>query len=363
MNKKTKDNVVMFAGGRKSILELAEYFEDYYKHFNKKDGYDTNFSLDEKEDVVNALLRKSVIERCGLSFAAEEPVENWFNYTSVKEALFGVVNMLVDMVLPESIIDSIGLYTDVRTIGWGDSTSFDVEPRDLWLVSKAGNAQRTSEVHKQFRGQVTITPENHEFTVGVSMYRVLAGKESLANFVTKAVRSIETAVTVEAYTAFQTAMAALDSTATTGLLVSGYSQPSLIRLCEQVSAWNGGAKPIVAGTATALLNVLPDDANYRYFLNDTYATLGYMPVINGYDVMRLPQVAKIQTEFDRVLSDGYLWIVSPSAQKLLKLVLEGNMLANTSGVWDRADLTQTSTLMKRWGVKVCTNAVAGTIVL
>jgi hypothetical protein len=184
-----------------------------------------------------------------------------------------------------------------------------------------------------------------------------------AELVSKAVMSMETQMTLDAYNAFATAMANLASTTTTGLQVSGYTQAYLTRLCEQVSAWNGGAKAIVVGTSLALVNVLPDDTNYRYTLEDSYVKLGYIQTLSGYDIMRLPQVVDINTPFGRVISDSYLWILSPGAQKLLKLCLEGNTISFTNQPFDNPNLMQKSTLTKSWGVGVATNSVAGVISL
>jgi hypothetical protein len=212
-------------------------------------------------------------------------------------------------------------------------------------------------------GQVTVIPEWHQITVGVNFYNVLSGKESLANFVMKAARSIETQMTLDTYGVFAAAMTALDSTTTTGLRVSGFSQANLVRLCEQVKAWSLGAQPIVMGTQLALVNILPDDANYRYYLSDPYAALGYMPTAFGYDVMKLNQIADLTTPFGLALANDRIWIVAPSSQKIVKLCIEGNTLSNTTGVWENADLTQSSTLIKSWKAAVATNAISAVITL
>jgi hypothetical protein len=323
--------------------------------------YDRSKSLDEKEALLNAAIRKEIIRRSGVPYAAEATPADLFTHPLIRYEMFAVVGALVDMILPETIIDSIGLYTDVKQIGFGDSAAFDVAPRDLFVVSKAGRAQKNAEVHKQYKGQVTVTPENRQIDVAVSMYKVLSGIDSLAELVMKAARSIETQVTLDAYNAFATAMAGLDATATTGLYITGYSQANIVRLCQQVQAWNQGAKPVIVGTQLALVNVLPDDANYRYDLQSDFVKIGYLRTAFGYDVMALPQVADITTQFGRAISDSYLWVLSPSTNKLLKLVLEGQILSFTDGPFDRANLEQKSTMQKAWGVAVATNSIAGTI--
>jgi hypothetical protein len=370
---KTQSNIITFAGGEKNLgpyLMFRDYWYHYLSQTSKKnvefqtvkeDGKPISFS--EKEDLMNAALRKEIVRVSGVQNFNELPLEQWVTNPMISWASFAVVSAMIDMILPESIIDTIGLYTDVRTIGWGDSASFEIEPRDLFVVSVHGKSQKSTEVHKQFRGQVTILPVMHELTVQVSLYKVLAGKESLAAFVAKVVRSMETAMTLDAYNAFATAMANLSSTATTGLQISGYSQANLVRLCQQVTAWSGGAKAIIVGTQLGLVNVLPDDANYRYTLNDEYMTLGYVRTAFGYDVLALPQVVDIATPFGTALSNAYIWVLAPTSQKLIKLVLEGSTLSNTDSTFQNANLTQNSTLWKSWGVGVATNAVAGVITI
>ncbi len=132
------------------------------------------------------------------------------------------------------LVDSIGMYTDVRFGGFGDSFAFDVAPRDLFVVSKHGHAKRTAEVHKQFKGQVTIVPELREITTQVSLYKVLAGKESLADFVMRCVRSIETQMSIDCYKAFDAAMTNLPTTPVNGQLkATGYDQSTLVRFCSE----------------------------------------------------------------------------------------------------------------------------------
>ena len=245
----------------------------------------------------------------------------------------------------------------------GDSAAFDIKPRDLFVVSKAGRGKRTTELHKQFEGQVTVLPELRELSVSVSLYRVLAGKESLADFVMKVVRSMESQVSVDAYTAFATAMAAIDNTASTGLRVAGWSQSEFVRLSQTVRAWNGGAEPIAIGTQAALSSVLPADANYRYDFESEYVKVGHLKEFQMTRIMMLEQVANWATPFGLRLDDTKIWIVSPSVNKLVKVVLEGNVLTNVDGVYANANLTQNASVFKSYGVAVATNAVAATIEL
>ena len=365
---KVTDGLIKFAGGEAN-LGVYKMFADYWNHYRSLNGskgveFDNTISFSEKEDKMNAALRKEILRVSGQNLV-ELPLEHWASNPMVKWASFAVTNMLIDFVLPSSIIDSIGAYTDVRTIGWGDSAAFEVKSRDLFTVSKAGRGQRSTELHKQYAGLVTVVPVMRELSVFVSLYRVLAGKESLAEFVAKAVRSLETAVTVDVYNLMSTTMNALVNTpAAAALRVSGYTQADLISLAQKVQAWNGGAEAVIVGTKAALGNIVPLDPNYRYDLVDSpYVKMGYVPTAFGYSMLMLPQVADWETPFQLKLADDRVWLLSPSSQKIVKLVLEGATMSNTTDVYQNANLTQTNTIWKSFGTAVATNAVPATIEL
>lgn len=370
------NQVLAFAGGE-SNMGVYNAFVDYWNHYqtevNGKKGLTfatsrkvgdniVTFSLDEKEAVLNAALQKEILRKAGISDISQFPLETWAGHPVLRWASFAVVSALVDMILPQTMIDSIGMYTDVKSIGWGDSAAFDIKARDLFVVSKAGRSKRQTELHKQYQGQVVVLPEPRQIAVSVSLYRVLAGKESLADFVAKAVRSLESQMTVDVYNVFATAMAAIDNSAD-GLRVAGYTQAEFVRLSQTVQAWNGGARPLAIGTQAALANILPADANYRYDLQSEYVKMGFIRNFQQTDILMLPQVADWSTPFALRLSDTKIWMVSPSVNKLVKLVLEGSTMAYADDTYKNANLLQNANLVKSYGAAIATNAVGATIEL
>lgn len=367
MNYAIPNQVLQFAGGQEN-LGVYTAFVDYWNnhqavHYGKKLSFDATRSLDEKESLLNAALKKEILRKAGIADISQFPLETWAGHPVLKWASFAVISAMIDMILPQTMIDSIGLYTDVSAIGWGDTASFNIKPRDLFVVSKAGRGKKQTELKKQYDGQVNINPEPRQLAVSVSLYNVLAGKESLAEFVMKAVRSLESQMTVDAYNAFATAMGAIDNTALTGLRVAGYSQTEFVRLSQTVRAWNQGATPLAIGTQAALANILPADANYRYDIQSDFVRLGYIRNFQQTDVLMLPQVADWETPFGLRLADNRIWIVSPSVNKIVKLALEGSTLAYTDDVYANANLIQNANIQKSYGVGIATNAVAATIEL
>lgn len=365
-------NVLAFSGGKTDVYEK---FVDYYNHsmsridktrtyfFQDKRDDGSLISLDEKEAEMNDAFKTEIMRVAGIASFEGFPLQTWSNHPSLKFATFAVVSAMVDMVLPDALIQSTGLYADVRSIGFGDSASFEVAPRDLFVVSKGSLTKRAGEIQKQFNGQVTILPEFRSLSTEVALAKVLAGKESLALFVMKIAKSMEVALASDVYSTFNTAMAALDNAGDDLLRVAGYTQTDLVSLGQKVTSWNGGNKAMICGTQLALQNILPADANYRYTLESAYATLGYVQNFAGFDVMLLPQVADWATPFKTLLDDTKIYIISPGAQKLVKVVLEGSTLANTDAPYANANLSQSATIWKSWGTAICTNAVAAVLTL
>lgn len=374
MKAKLPNEVLKFAktdDSKKLYFQAIDYY-NHYMHdvqgnekaeFSKYDGMGNVISLKEKEERLSESLLAEVAK------FSQVPVEGlksnpmmYSNMPSVVYATFAIVSSVIDAVLPQSIIESTGAYTEVRTVGYGDSAVFDIRPRDLFAVSLHGHKQRQAELHKQYSSQVILNPENHELSVYVDMYRVLCGLESLGEFMVKVARSIETEIAYDAYMALETAMAAIPTTPENlALRATGYTQDTLVSLGQRVQAWNFGRRPIVLGTKLALSKVLPEDANYRYTFDSDYVRIGYMRTAFGYDLMELPQVADWTTPFDTLLNDNRLYIISPSSDKIVKLVFGGDTITTTSGVFDYANLIQTGTMIKAWKVGVATNSVAAVI--
>lgn len=358
-------NLLAFAAGNEGFYEEAF---DYFAHdraikSDRKDiSFDATISFSEKEKSLNEKLFKEIERKAGVSLG-DMTVAQMATHPTVNWATFAIAGALVDMVLPVTLIDSIGLYTDVHNIGVGDSASIVIKPRDLFVVTKAGLGKRQAELKKQFNGQVTIVPENHMVSVYVDLYRVLAGLESLADFMAKCVHSVETSVAIEVYTAFDAAMVALPNAGDTTLRVAGYTSDALVGLGQKVSAYNGGAGAVFVGTKLALSKILPTNSNYRYSLDSDYVKLGYIRDFMGFSVIELPQIANWNTPFTLALDDTHIYILSPSSNKLIHLALGGDTLSYVSGPYDNANLIQTGTLHKKWGVAIATNAIAGIITL
>ena len=352
--------------GENSVNPVS-LFKDYYRTYRAENGlakknfdYDKTVSLTQKDTQLNKAILAAVEENLNMKKPENLSFEQWANLTQVKEMAFAIVAAMIDAVLPETIIDDIGMYTDVRVGAFGDSFAFDIKPRELYTISQSGHGKRTGFINKQGKGTRTLIPVNHEITVEASLYRVLAGKESLAEFTAKAVRSIESQMTYDCYDAMHAALTA--ASMPTELKLTGFTQNGAITLAQKVTAWNGGHTAMFVGTKNALNKILPYDANYRYDLESEYVKIGHVKEFGGYALVELPQIADYtSTNFGLKLDDSAIYVISPTSDKLVKLGIEGSMLSYVSKVDGNANLTQDATFQKAWDAQVITSAIAGVI--
>ena len=363
MNKLSTD-IVTFAGPNN--ISAYEKFADYYKHFSaevlKKNigAYDSTVSFAEKETKMNEAMLAEIERVSGQKMPEGMTEQMWATNPNFKWASFAVVTMMIETILPLTIVDTIGLYTDMRFIGWGDVALFDVPNKALPLVSRGANAQRTTLIQKFYRGNATVDVVNHVITTSVDLYRVLAGRDSLAEFARRCVIAIETNMTQEAYTTVTNGL--LGASTPAALKVSGaFDMEQLITLCQRVGAYNFGMKPIIAGTTVGLMKVLPDSAaGYRLNADANGPRINLIRTAYDYDFMVLPQVAVPDyTNYGLALNDNLLMVVSPAADKLLRGVVEGATLTNSNDYYDNADLTSNFTINKRYGFGYLSGAIAG----
>jgi len=364
MNKMLPNLTAFSAGNEKPYEQMRDYFFHYMsaKNGKKYGDFDASVSLDVKEKKMHDSLMSEIARVSGQPIREDMDMAHFSMNPMIKWASFAVIDAMIDAILPETIIDSIGVYTDIRPVGFGDSASFRIEPRSLYTVSTGANSQRTGFIHKQFATTKTMTAVNHTITVEVSLYSVLAGQEDIGRFVRKAIISLETQMTLDAYNALNAGLTAASVPA--ALTQSGYTQAGLLKLCNTVTAYNQGAKAVIVGTVSALSNVLPNQANGFRILTDSDAmNIQVIKNFFDYDVLVLPQVATGAADYGLALDDTKIYVVSPTSDKLIKGVVEGSTLSNSNDFYDNANLTQNATLNKRWKFEWVSNATAGLVQL
>ena len=340
------NEVVQFAQTNGGNTDFYVAFQDYYFNRDKMDS--------EKHDKLqNAffaeIIAKSGVSRDGLT------TEAWVSHPSVQWAAFAVVDATVNAILPQVLTPAFGLFTDFRFVSLGDVMKFKIMPNQFFTVSKGGTGERTIHRQKDFAQDIIVAPIEHIVTVYTDMYRVLAGKEDIADFVRRVVIAIEQAMYGDALNALMTGLNNLP--AGTYNYSGAFDMKTLVKMCETVQVYNAGVRPIIAGSATALMNVLPDSTlGYRGNYDANGGSIELFKNVYGYDVIKMDNAAAQGGGL--VLPDNKIFVVSPTQDKLVKGVVS-NALTNNNQFYDNADLTSDYTTRKMWEFVYASAAKAG----
>lgn len=345
--------LITFAGDN---LDFYTCFNDYYMNEKAR--------TPENAEKINKAFFAELEKRSGVA-RTEDNANAWAANPQVQWASFAIIDALVNSVLPQVLNESIGIFTDLRGVGYGDVVKYKVRPRQLFTVSKGAHGERTSVRQKQYDGDMIVAPVEHIVTVYVDFYSVLCGKEDIAEFVKLVVLSIEREMEMDAFKAL---MAGLNATTYPNRfkVAGAFDASTLITLIDNVKAYNYGVKPVVLGTATALSKVTPDSTlGFRGNWDASNGNIQLVKNFYGADLMVLPQFA---TDLDPhsttplALPDDKLFIVSPGMDKLVKGVVS-NQMTNTNQYFDNADLTQNYTMRKDWNFDFLSAAWGATYTL
>jgi hypothetical protein len=354
-------SVINFASNNEDRMTGYKKFVEYFNLYKSgKTHNDASVSFDEMNDKMLDFFKDELKLLSGKDPALYGDIARYANNSQVAEAAFDIVGIMSDLVIPDTLMKDYGLIANIVPGAWGDSLKVDMKPRDLFIVSKGTRGKRQFDVTRQYTGQKTILAEPHVITVGITLYDILTGKASLAEFMSKAVLSMEAQMRYDMYDVFAAAIAAASGSLAP---ISGFAQATAIARAQLIQAWNGGKPAIFLGTKLALSNILPASTNYRYDLGSEYVRLGHLRDFFGFNCVEMEQIADYTTEFAVKLSDTKINIISPSAQKLLQVFVEGSTLTRMNGMNDNANLMINGSLVKSYGVGVATSAVASSIAL
>lgn len=345
--------------------DLIPAWKDYVNHYRKenfstKKVVNTTKTLAEKEALVNKAAFAEIKKHANIADTdflgkvqmSTNPMYRW--------AFFAVVNKLVDTVIPDVVAEDFYSFADVSTIGKGDSGKFNLKSNDLFSVQVAGNSRRHVYAQRQFTGEVTLTPVNHAITTQVDLYRVLVGEESLAEYATKVILSIEAEIALDIAYCMQDSF----DTRTANFKTTGFAPEAFVTLATRVSAANGGKKAIAVGTELSLMNVMPQDDYLKLGLGETYNSIGYLPVFLNTPLIALAQkIDWSSADYDFAISNNFIYFVSPGMQKLIQVVFEAEGLYITDDVFSHGNLIQNATMHKGWVVGMITNNKHGVMKL
>jgi hypothetical protein len=351
------DNVLKFSNGN---VDLYKAWGDYFNHyravnFKTNVDYDRSVSFEEKTEKLHKTIEARIGEVAGINNTGFSDAV-WKTNPNYRWATFAVIGSMIDMVIPEVVVDDFMQFAEVRNGGFGDNFVFDIASSDLFIVTKGANGKRHTFAQRQFNGQTSLVPEPRMVTVEEDLYRVLCGKRNLAEYAMKCALAMEKELSIDVYKAINDTYATLP----TNLKEASFTVDGFVKLAQRVQAANGGARCVVFGTKLGLSKILPSNDYLKMQLGDIYNRMGYLTTFMSVDLFEIPQkIDDAAGDYSFALEDDKLYFISTGVQKLVKIGFEGETITITDGQYVNANLTQATTLQKRWAVGIATNAKYG----
>lgn len=341
----------MFAGNN---IDFYVAFEEYYNC--KNNDATPSIPLTEMAEKINKGFLAEVERFSGKS--REVLSTAWASNRDVQWACFAIIDQIINSLLPNYATNALNPFVDMRTTSYGDAVHFKVGARRLFTVTKGAHGERSVARQRNYRGDILVAPEEHLVTVYADLYRVLAGKEDIAEFVRTAVLSITRAMDIDALAALNDGLAS--GTYPSAFIETGaFKQDTLLELAQRLQAYNQGMKPIIMGTQAALAKILPDSvAGYRMNVNGDKGSVNVLANFFTYPLYELTQIPTGDADFGVELDNSTLYLVCPGADKVVKGAISTSM-TNSNQPFDNADLTQNLTIRKDWKFTFASAAYAG----
>jgi hypothetical protein len=298
------------------------------------------FSLDQSTEA----LRQGLIAANG--------GKNYLDIRDIRDGKCGALFAIIEEVITRTVIDGLQgneffmNMVDYRNLALGDKNEFYTPDRTFLNVATI--ARGTQGVRRQrINGGTTVTIDTKTYAVKVyeELDRVLAGRASLNELITK----VGEALLKKQYDDIYAAWVSIgNATGTTYIPTAGsYDETAFLELCEHVEA-NNDVIPIIMGTRAALRKittaVVSDSAK-----EDMY-NMGYYGRVNGYAMIRIKNLHQTNTD-TFLLPDDKIYVIGTNI-KPIKYVNEGQSLIINGAIDKNADFTQEYFISNKAGVSV-----------
>lgn len=316
-----------------SLLNLKQVAIDTAE--NKVKG---NFSADQGTEAIRA----AMIETFGTDHLTYK------QYRRMPNEFFEFIEETITPYVHKKLEETFSQFAEVRNIAYGDQNKFLVPNTELFKIATiaegSGNIRRKRLDSEEFEVEV------RSMAAGIyeELNRFLAGRVDWAMYVSKLAdsfsRDMAQRISSALYGSFDDLSAPYKVSD-----ASADIKGSVLEVAEHVEAEYGTV--VIVGTKSALSKLKPE------YFSDAQAgernNTGYFGVVDGYEVMAMPQFHLNGT--DEFAIDAKTILVLPTAgEKIVKVIIEGDAIVRetTGGESFREDMQVQHDIIQRAGVAV-----------
>ena len=254
------------------------------------------------------------------------------NFMRNRYDIYDIIIENADDIVPAKVMDAMGQFAEVITIGNGDQKVF-----------KRGGLGRNRA--KKFLTQVglnglyeTFRLDHETFTigmkaiggaVGIDFERMMDGAESLSEFMSILAEAQEDAIYVEVQNAL---MAAAESTVmpSANKVAGGYKAEDLQRLVSIAKSYGGSATIFASPEFIAAMGpdaIVPGGEGYQAIYNpkdiEDIANTGRIRMFRGTPIVELRQSFLDENNAQVMINPQFAYVLTSGREKIVKVLIEG----------------------------------------
>lgn len=282
--------------------------------------------------------------------------------------LYEIIIQNADEIVPNKVIDSLGIFAEVKQIGQGQKA--------LFKTSKAASKMRAKKfltqvglagVYETFRlDSSTFEVSAHAIggAVTIDFERMLDGAETMSEVMEVINEGLTDAIFVEVQKALKSAVNANMPSA--NKVVGNYEGDKMFKLCSTVKAYGGSgtgkgpgavifAPPefIAAMGPDAIVPVTAQGAQGIYHPQDIDAihNQGYINLFRGVPIVEIPQSFVDTTNTTTWIDPQLAYVFPTGGERIVKVVLEGSTQMYD---WTNKDNSMEMQVYKKMGAAIMT---------
>lgn len=279
----------------------------------------TNFSVES----VDAALLDGVKEMCG---SVNQFMKN-------RHDIYEIIIAAADEVVPNKVIDAIGIFAEVQTVGQGQKAVFKRGVIGKNRAKKFLTQVGLSGVYETFRLD-TDTFELGGKAVGgavtMDFERWLDGAENLADLMEVITEGLTDAIFGEVQKALIAAAQDPTRPDANKVITSNFDGDAMFKLMTTVKAYGGSvvifAPPEFIGEMGPDA-IVPVGTNYQGVYHpqdiDAIHNTGYVNIFRGAPIVEIPQSFVDESNTTTWINPQYAYVLPAGKEKVVKVVLEG----------------------------------------
>lgn len=331
----------------KDIKQVVEFAKSLAK------GEQANYSKTE----MNETLRNAFAELFELEDGKGISRKQFRKY---KTEIFEILEEVLNETINEGLRDQFEGFAEYRYLPWGDTNVFHIPANPNFRVAMVSDGNSNIRRQRLRDGQeLTVSLDTYAVKIGEDFHRFLANRTDWAtmlNGISEAFkRDLTQRIADAVYNSYGRYGATYHNTFTATGGATPFTTDDLIEMAMHIEA-RTGSKVAVYGTKLALRRLEPDAVS-EALINEKNQ-IGHYQTVAGIPLREIEQSHKYGTD-DFAISNDFLLILPEDADKMVKIVNEGDaVIADRQGT-QNADMMQEYFVANRFGVSLINTKVFG----